>query len=62
MTIVEEVIDFIERKAAKEAFDWAKEKEIFDNKYPSTEDILRMKEKYYNAYMSHLKRWLDENL
>lgn len=61
MTIVEEVIDFVEQKAAKAALDWAEDRKIFDNHYPSTDKILRLEEELYNAYISQLKRWLNGN-
>jgi len=58
--MVDEIIEYLRRKASEEAIEWAKDKKILTGKYPSTEEVLRFEGMIYDSYISELRRWLCE--
>ncbi len=59
MSIVEEVIELLERKASKEALEWGAAMGLFDERRTSSREVSHLREEFYKGYIKELKRWLD---
>ena len=58
--IANEIIDFLEKKALKEALSWVYEVKVLTGEYPSIEEFLEKKSEYYRMYFNELKKWIQE--
>ena len=43
------ILEILELEAIKEAEKWAKERKVMDGKYPTMEEFLKRKEKFFKA-------------